>query len=211
LKFKFSWSPRGALLSQQNSATFLKDNKVVEIPAQSLMSTAAPYYVMDGYDFFNYPNRNSVPFREFYNIPEAHTVIRGSLRYEGNPTFVKALIDLGWLDTREKNWLKDRITWAEIWGQMIQVETLDETSIIQRIQDICKFSTQAESIRIIDGLRWMGLFSSEKATITGNNLLDTLCTQLGRLMSFQPGERDLVMLQHKFVVEWADGKMVRAR
>ncbi|EHK99711.1 putative Saccharopine dehydrogenase [Glarea lozoyensis 74030] len=25
-------------------------------------------------------------------------------------------------------------------------------------------------------------------------------------MSFQPGERDLVMLQHKFVVEWADGK-----
>lgn len=54
----------------------------------------------------------------------------------------------------------------------------------------------------------MGVLSSEKATITGANLLDTLCAQLEKLMSFQPGERDLVMLQHKFVVEWADGKSV---
>jgi Saccharopine dehydrogenase C-terminal domain len=52
----------------------------------------------------------------------------------------------------------------------------------------------------------MGILSSEKATVTGGNLLDTLCAQLEKLMSFQPGERDLVMLQHKFVVEWADGK-----
>jgi hypothetical protein len=55
----------------------------------------------------------------------------------------------------------------------------------------------------------MGILSSEKATITGGNLLDTLCAQLEKLMSFQPGERDLVMLQHKFVVEWADGKTAR--
>lgn len=54
----------------------------------------------------------------------------------------------------------------------------------------------------------MGLFSSEPATIVEGNLLDTLCAQLEKLMSFKPGERDLVMLQHKFVVEWSDGKQV---
>ena len=52
----------------------------------------------------------------------------------------------------------------------------------------------------------MGILTSKKATVVGNNLLDTLCAQLEKLMSFKPGERDLVMLQHKFVVEWADGK-----
>lgn len=57
-------------------------------------------------------------------------------------------------------------------------------------------------------MRYFGLFSSEKATIRGGNLLDTLCGQLEKLLSFQPGERDLVMLQHKFVVEWKDGKKV---
>ena len=28
-------------------------------------------------------------------------------------------------------------------------------------------------------------------------------------MKYEVGERDLVMLQHKFVVEWQDGKTVR--
>lgn len=28
-------------------------------------------------------------------------------------------------------------------------------------------------------------------------------------MNYEEGERDLVMLQHKFVVEWQDGKTVR--
>ena len=54
----------------------------------------------------------------------------------------------------------------------------------------------------------MGVLSSEKATVTGAAFLDTLCAQLERLMSFLPGERGLVVLQHKFVVEWADGKSV---
>lgn len=98
----------------------------MEIPAQDLMATASPYYVMDGYDFVAYPNRNSVPFREFYGIPEAHTVVRGSLRYEGNPAFVKALIDLGWLDTTRKDWLIDGITLAEIWQKMIHAAKPEE-------------------------------------------------------------------------------------
>ncbi len=74
---------------------------------------------------------------------------------------------------------------------------------------MAKFPSEAERDRIISGMKWMGILSSEKATVTGNNLLDTLCAQLEKLMSFKPGERDLVMLQHKFVVEWSDQKMVR--
>lgn len=94
------------------------------------MATAKPYYVMDGYDFVAYPNRNSVPFREFYNIPEAHTVIRGSLRYAGNPAFVKVLIDLGWLDTEQKEWLKDGLTWIEISQRMVGAVQPDERYVV---------------------------------------------------------------------------------
>jgi saccharopine dehydrogenase (NADP+, L-glutamate forming) len=93
--FRFSWSPRGALLSQRNSARFLKNGMVQDISSENLMSTAAPYYVMEGYDFVAHPNRDSVPFQGFYRIPEAHTVIRGSLRYKGNPAFVQVLANLG--------------------------------------------------------------------------------------------------------------------
>ena len=126
LGFKFSWSPRGAFLSQRNSATFLQNGQVIEITSDDLMATSKPYHVMKGYDFVAYPNRNSVPFREFYNIPEAHTVIRGSLRYAGNPAFVQALANLGWLEQGKKDWLKDGMTWAEIQQKAIGASSTDE-------------------------------------------------------------------------------------
>lgn len=129
LGFKFSWSPRGALLSQRNSARYLKNGYIEEISSANLMATAAPYYIMDGYDFVAYPNRNSVPFQEFYNIPEAHTVIRGSLRYKDNPAFVQALAKLGWLEQDNKEWLKDGMTWAEIQRKAISASGVDEEYI----------------------------------------------------------------------------------
>ena len=77
------------------------------------------------------------------------------------------------------------------------------------MRELAAFPDEDEAQRIIAGLRWIGLFSNEKATVRDGNLLDTLCAQLETLMAYAPGERDLVMLQHKFVVEWADGKTVR--
>jgi saccharopine dehydrogenase (NADP+, L-glutamate forming) len=126
LGFKFSWSPRGALLSQRNSATFLQNGEVIEISSDDLMATSKPYFIMKGYNFVAYPNRNSVPFREFYDIPEAHTVIRGSLRYEGNPAFVQVLANMGWLEQGKKDWLKNGMTWAEIQHKAIGASNTDE-------------------------------------------------------------------------------------
>jgi len=64
-------------------------------------------------------------------------------------------------------------------------------------------------VRVISGLRWIGLFSQDPLVPRGGNLLDTLCARLETLMAYAPGERDLVMLQLKFVVERADGTEVR--
>ena len=77
------------------------------------------------------------------------------------------------------------------------------------MKELYTFPNEGEAHRIISGLRWIGLFSSAKVAPRQGNLLDTLCAQLETLMKYAPGERDLVMLQHKFVVEWADGKVVR--
>ena len=112
----------------------------MEISSEDLMGTAEPYYVMDGYDFVAYPNRDSVPFRDFYNIPEAHTVIRGSLRYRGNPAFVQALAVLGWLDQDKKKWLKEGMTWAEIQQKAIGAAALDEMYVTSSTQMIAQLT-----------------------------------------------------------------------
>lgn len=77
------------------------------------MAHAAPYYISPAYAFVAYPNRDSTPFKEFYDIPEADTIIRGTLRYQGFPEFIAVLVKLGYLDETEKSWLTPETTWAE--------------------------------------------------------------------------------------------------
>lgn len=119
LGYKFSWSSRGVLLALLNSASYLSEGKRLDISGQELMGYAQPYFISPAFAFVAYPNRDSVPFKEFYNIPEADTVVRGTLRYQGFPEFIKALVDLGWLDATEKDWLKEELTWAQVMQKTI--------------------------------------------------------------------------------------------
>ena len=92
---------------------------------------------------------------------------------------------------------------------LLTSDPLELSTLVARIRALCAFPSEAEATRILSGMRWIGLFSSEKAAVRAGNLLDTLCAQLEAKMQYEESERDLVMLQHKFVVEWADGSSVR--
>ena len=61
--------------------------------------------------------------------------------------------------------------------------------------------------RILMGMGWLGLFSDSAVPALGT-VLDGLAKTLESHMTFQAGERDMVMLQHKFEVELADGRKV---
>ncbi|KIP02329.1 hypothetical protein PHLGIDRAFT_32236 [Phlebiopsis gigantea 11061_1 CR5-6] len=207
LGYKFSWSSRGVLLALLNNASLLANGQQLDIEGKQLMGHAKPYFISPAFAFVGYPNRDSVPFREWYRIPEAETVVRGTLRYQGFPEFVKVLVQLGWLDATAKEWLSDSLTWAEVMQKATGAADAQESTLVARVQELCAFPDESEATRIVSGLRWIGLFSTAKVAVRGGNLLDTLCAQLEGLMKYDAGERDLVMLQHKFVVEWADGKV----
>ncbi|KAF5350145.1 hypothetical protein D9756_009259 [Leucocoprinus leucothites] len=208
LGYKFSWSSRGVLLALLNTASYISNSQIHTITGTELMAHAKPYYISPAFAFVAYPNRDSTPFREWYQIPEAETVVRGTLRYQGFPEFIAALVKLGWLDQTEKEWLKEGITWKQITKVLLGANAQDElaeAAIVERIKAKVKFPNESEAERIISGLRWIGTFSNEPAQLRAGTLLDTLCARLEVLMKYEIGERDLVMLQHKFVVEWADG------
>lgn len=126
LGYKFSWSPRGGLLALQNPASYLAQNKQVDIDDEDLMTSTKPYFISPAFGFVAFPNRNSVPFREWYRIPEAETVIRGTLRYQGFPEFVAALMRMGLFDQEKKEWLKEGITWSEVMQRTIGANNASE-------------------------------------------------------------------------------------
>jgi saccharopine dehydrogenase (NADP+, L-glutamate forming) len=206
LGYKFSWSSRGVLLALRNAAKFYKDGEIVEVEGPALMAEAKPYFIYPGYAFVAYPNRDSTPYKERYNIPEAQTIIRGTLRYQGFPEYIKALVDIGFLSDESKSFLAAGTTraWKDATAQIVGATSSSEEDIISAIVSKTSFASTEEKNRILDGFRWIGLFSSQEIT-PRENPLDTLCATLEKKMQYEEGERDFVMLQHKFVIENKDG------
>ncbi|KAI0471067.1 Saccharopine dehydrogenase [Xylariaceae sp. FL0804] len=204
LGYKFSWSSRGVLLALRNAAKYWKDGKVVDVSSKDLMGTAKPYYIYPGYAFVAYPNRDSTPYKERYNIPEAQTIIRGTLRYQGFPQFIRVLVEIGFLEDTEVAACKQAIPWKEATQKILGASSSSQADLEAAIKSKATFESEEEKTRILGGLRWIGLFSDEKITPRGNPL-DCLCATLEKKMQYEEGERDLVMLQHKFEIEHKDG------
>jgi saccharopine dehydrogenase (NADP+, L-glutamate forming) len=132
LGYKFSWSSRGVLLALRNSARFWQDGKVipisflclqkiVEIDGPELMKSATPYFIYPAFAFVAYANRDSTDYKERYAIPEAQTVVRGTLRYQGFPEFVKTLVDIGFLSEEPKDFFApgSKIAWKDAFAKVL--------------------------------------------------------------------------------------------
>ncbi|KAH9818053.1 Saccharopine dehydrogenase-domain-containing protein [Melampsora americana] len=209
LGYKFSWSSRGVLLALLNSAKLYSKGKLIEVAGQDLMNHANPYFISPAFAFVAYPNRDSTPFREFYSIPEAETVVRGTMRYQGFPAFIKTLVDIGFLNEADQAYLKPdaQISWNEVTARVLGASDSSENTLIEAIKAKTTFPTESEAERILSGLRWIGVFGQEKV-IARRSILDTLCATLEQKMAYGKGERDMVMLQHKFEIQLKDGSKV---
>lgn len=177
---------------------------MVSIAGPDLMATAKPFFIYPGFAFVGYPNRDSTPFRERYEIPEAQTVIRGTLRFQGFPEMIKVLVDTGFLSDEPNKVFDTPIAWEEATAQLLGATTSSEQDLQSAVASKTSFPNNDERNRLLSGLRWIGLFSDEQIVPRGN-ALDTLCATLEKKMQYGPGERDMVMLQHKFEIENKDG------
>ncbi|RKF72965.1 Saccharopine dehydrogenase [Golovinomyces cichoracearum] len=204
LGYKFSWSSRGVLLALRNAAKYYKDGKIVEIAGKDLMGTAKSYHIYPGFAFVAYPNRDSTSYKQRYNIPEAQTIIRGTLRYQGFPEFIRVLVNIGFLSDESQTYLQEPISWKEATKNILSAPSSSVQDLKLAIASKSEFQSAEEKERIISGLSWIGIFSDEKIIPRGNPL-DTLCATLEKKMQYEEGERDMVMLQHKFEIEHKDG------
>ncbi len=217
LGYKFSWSSRGVLLALRNTAKFYENGKELTVTGTELMASAKPFYFSPAFAFVAYPNRDSTPFREWYKIPEAETCIRGTLRYQGFPEFVLALVRCGFLDDEAKDYLPlgGKITWAEVTAKAAGAKSASPQDLAEAVRAKGQFKSEEEAKKILAGFRWLDLFDGSKnATIRGTaaqqkqgqgNLLDTLCATLEQKCRYEAGEVDAVYLVHRFGFEDKEG------
>jgi|SRR3569833_94399 len=89
-----------------------------------------------------------------YHIPEAQTVIRGTLRYAGFPEFVKVLVDIGFLRDEEQAFLKEPIPWKEATKQIIGASSSSEEDLVAAVTSKTAFPNSDEKNQLVAGLKW---------------------------------------------------------
>lgn len=195
--YKFSWSPRGVVLASRNSARYLEDGRIVEIPGKDLFAAPKVEEVEGLGRFEVYPNRDSVPYKELYGLKDALTVIRGTYRNLGWCETLKKIVELGLVDETPRAGLKD-ISFRQMTAGLVGAAAGKDLR-----KETAKKLGIAASSAVMKRLEWLGLFSDETIPAAGN-YLDVLSDQLQKKLFFKEGEKDLLLLRHRFVVENKD-------
>jgi saccharopine dehydrogenase-like NADP-dependent oxidoreductase len=107
--YKFTWSPRGALLALKNNAKQYRNHQVIQIPSNELLTKTTNKNFQSCFNFEGYYNRDSLAYKDLYDLNDAETVIRGTIRFKGFSFVMQSLKHLNLfednrIDENIKNW-----------------------------------------------------------------------------------------------------------
>jgi len=196
--YKLSWAPRGVLLASRNNAHFLKDGKIVDIPGKDLFDNFHVEETPIG-QVEAYPNRDSVHYLDVYGLKDCQTIIRGTYRYPGWCPTIKKMADLGYLSIDSLS-LQGK-TYRNLTSQAIQAQS--EDNLREKVANFLKIEP---TDKILSNMEWLGLFSEQVVPKDINTYLDALCALCKEKLVYKPGEQDMLLMKHEFVVEYADRK-----
>ena len=196
LGYKFSWSPRGVLMAGRNSARYLENGQIVEIPGGDLFKHHWSIKV-DGLQLETYTNRDSLGYRELYEIPEVKTLFRGTLRYPGWSDFMQGIADLGLLSEHPITNVQGK-SYVEVFAKILNVT-------VPEIRPLIRERVRTDADEFIKKLEWLGLCDGNTTFPEPETTpIDFLTHIMLEKMQYKPGERDLVVLYHDFLIRYAD-------
>lgn len=204
LGYKFSWSPRGALLNMLSGARYLQNGSVVEVEDNGgLIDAAVPMDFLPGFSLEGYPNRDSTIYGDLYGINSAHTLLRGTLRYKGYTDSIRGLVNLGLLNSSPDPVLHEKgpdLTWRQY---MCHVCNQSDQVFYDNLREI--LLDRLESEKIVKTIEDLGLLSEEPISKKGTPI-DTLSHHLNQRLMYGKGERDMILMRHEVTIRWPDGR-----
>ncbi len=194
--YKFSWAPRGVLVAATNTAKYLKDGKVVDCPGSELFADPEKVVVKGTGEFEGYPNRDSLPYMEMYGLKDLKTMFRGTLRHTKHCETWYKWVKLGLFDQAPRTDLQG-LTFAK-WMQKMGDGNADPKQAVAN-----KMGVALDHPAIVK-LDWLGLFADAPITLEEGGNVDIMADQMLKKCPFEPNERDMIVMQHEFVIEYPD-------
>jgi saccharopine dehydrogenase-like NADP-dependent oxidoreductase len=193
--YKFSWAPRGVLVAATNPGRYRRDGRIVEVAGDELFADPEIVEVPGAGAFEGYPNRDSLPYQEMYGLTDVKTMFRGTLRNVGHCESWYHWVKLGLFDQKVRP--LDGLTYRG-WMEGVAGGAPAEEKLATR-RDV---PTDHPAIA---KLAWLGLFEDEVLPMKEGANVDVMAARMRERCAFAPNERDLIVLQHEFLIEGPGG------
>ncbi|KAF8634324.1 hypothetical protein AX15_000984 [Amanita polypyramis BW_CC] len=215
LGYKFSWTPRGVLGAALNGARFKLGGKMRKVEASQLLRRGFPDVPVlreQGIQLEGLPNRDSIPYVDTYGLgklEEMRTLLRGTLRYPGFSRLMWGFKELGLLETEEKIKVDK---WEDLVLAAVACKVEDKGVMKMNVDEAVRKVLAGEDElveNILEAGRWLGIVQGRgmgpnrpMAKVPSGDLapIDLFAALLGDRLRYEPGERDMVVLSHEFVV-----------
>jgi len=198
LRYAVTWNPRNVAMAGFGGAQYMEDGNVKIVPFHQVFNHTWSVDVDGVGPLEAYANRDSISYMKSFGLEHVHTMIRGTLRYPGWSETWGPIVRLGLPnETLRIPDLADR-TYAEV-VEMFLPLIVKGAPLEQRVARFLQISPTG---RIMENLRWLGLFSNERIGCKGDTAAAMLTHLLQTKLPLTPEMRDMVVLVHELDVEY---------
>jgi saccharopine dehydrogenase-like NADP-dependent oxidoreductase len=193
--FKISWNPRNLVLAGKTGGTFKEKGKICSLDYEALFQQHKTIQVPGLGKLAYYPNRDSMEYIELYQLEEAHTFIRATLRFQDFCEGWDALVKLGLTD--EKKCMDTDslpyVSWA--------TQNLGDKKGVSPAENLTEFLHVKENSKVIRQLRYLGFLNGGLINQGKRSNAEVLQQVLENKLKMEPEDRDLIVMQHEIEFE----------
>jgi saccharopine dehydrogenase-like NADP-dependent oxidoreductase len=195
--YKFTWNPRGVVMAGQGTAQYLEDGKLRYIPYSRLFAQYKLIDVPGMGEWEAYANRDSLLYRELYNLGPIPNLERGTIRHRGFCDAWNALVKIGLTDSTFPILDSEEITYHELMDAYV-ANAAQGSSVKEKVANLLGEAVDSE---LMDKLEWLGLFRKKKIRLKSATPALILENLLLEKWFLKPDEHDMVIMQHEIEFE----------
>jgi saccharopine dehydrogenase-like NADP-dependent oxidoreductase len=191
--YKFTWNPRNVVLAGQGVSKFIRNGQYKYIPYHQVFKRVDTFDILNQGLFEAYPNRDSLKYREVYDLEGIRTIYRGTLRRVGFSEAWNMFVQLGLTDDSYVIENSAKMTYRQFLESFLFYRMTDTIELKLAYY----LGINVDSSNMLK-LRWLGLFDDKKIGLKKATPAQILQKILEDKLSLDPGDKDMIVMHHIF-------------
>ena len=191
--YKFTWNPRNVVVAGQSTAQYIDHGKYKYVPYNQLFRRIEKLSILDVGEFEMYPNRDSLSYRETYNLQNIPTLLRGTLRRPGYSEAWNVFVQIGATDDTYEIENSEHLTYRDFINSFLPYNQKDSVEL-----KLCNYVGIDMESEIMSRLKWLGIFKETKIGLPNATPAQILQKLLEGKWALGAEDKDMIVMQHQF-------------